>query len=271
MVRPKERRAAPAGPARAAGTQVLQRAALLMRLIASRGRQGMRLAEVVQASSLEHPTAHRILKGLMAEGLVAKLADGRCYGLGPLAFELGLAAAPRFDLAGICAPSLSRVAERSGDTVFLIARSGYDSVCIDRREGHFPIKTFTLDVGTRRPLGAGAGGLALLMLLPDQELNAVVAANAARFGSYNRLSVPALLKALRRSRDLGYALNETHNTAGVTTMGLPIVNRHGQPFAAITIGAISSRMIPERQKQLASLLQTELRSIEKGLGEGPGR
>jgi len=97
--------------------------------------------------------------------------------------------------------------------VFLIARSGYDSVCIDRREGAFPIKTFTLDVGTRRPLGAGAGGLALLLLLPDEEVDAIIAANAVRIGSYNKLTVPALLKALRRSRELGYALNDIHNTA----------------------------------------------------------
>ena len=47
-----------------------------------------------------------------------------------------------------------------------------------------------------------------------------------------------LLKALRRSRELGYTLNDIHNTTGATTLGLPIVNRYGDPFAAISIGAI---------------------------------
>jgi len=253
---------------RAQGTQTIQRASLLMRLLASRNRSGLRLADVVQDSGLEHPTVHRILKGLMAEGLVMRDAGSRRYLLGPLVFELGLAAAPQFNLPDIFRPSLHRIAEKTGDTVFLTARSGNDSVCIDRKEGSFPIKTFTLEVGARRPLGAGAGGLALLMLLPEQAVDEIVRANAARFGSYNNLTVPLLLKALRRSRALGYALNDIHNTTGATTLGLPILNRYGDPFAAISIGAISSRMTDERQKELVSILRSEVRLIEKTLSEG---
>src|SRR5450759_1725931 len=80
----------------AQGTQTIQRASLLMRLLASRSRSGLRLADVVQDSGLEHPTAHRILKGLMAEGLVMQDAGSRRYLIGPLVYELGLAAAPQF-------------------------------------------------------------------------------------------------------------------------------------------------------------------------------
>lgn len=249
------------------GTQTIQRASLLMRLLASRRRGGLRLADVVQYSGLEHPTAHRILKGLMAEGLVVQDSASRRYLLGPLVYELGLAAAPRFSLPDICRPSLDRIAEKTGDTVFLTARSGNDSVCIDRREGSFPIKTFTLDVGSRRPLGAGAGGLALLIPLPDQAVDEIVRANATRFAGYNNLSVLLVRKALSRSRSLGYALNDIHNTAGVTTLGLPIVNRYGDPFAAISIGAISSRMTAERQKELVAFLRAEVRLIERILSE----
>lgn len=251
----------------APGTQTIQRASLLMRLLASRSRGGLRLADVVRDSGLEHPTAHRILKGLMAEGLIVQDAGTRRYLLGPLVYELGLAAAPQFSLPDICRPSLQRIAERTGDTVFLTARSGNDSVCIDRREGSFPIKTFTLDVGARRPLGAGAGGLALLLLLPEQAVDEIVRANAARFASYNNLTVPLLLKALKRSRELGYALNDIHNTTGATTLGLPIVNRYGDPFAAISIGAISSRMTGERQKELVFILRKEVRVIETAMRE----
>jgi len=238
-----------------------------MRLLAAHSRTGMRLSEVVHSSGLEHPTAHRILKGLIAEGLVMQDTATRCYLLGPLVFELGLAAAPRFSLPDICRPALQRLAEKTGDTVFLIARSGSDSVCIERREGPFPIKTFTLEVGARRPLGAGAGGLALLMLLPDAAVEEIVSANAKRLGGYHDLTVPSLLKALRRSRGLGYALNDTHNTAGVITLGLPIVNRYGDPFAAISIGAISSRMSGARQKQIVSVLRAQVRGIEAAIGE----
>lgn len=255
-----------ARPGRPSGTQAIRRAASIVRLVASRSRTGMRLTEVVRSSRLERPTAHRILQGLIAEGFLRQDPGSRLYFLGPLVFELGLAAGPHFNLVDVCRPSLRRIAEKTGDTVFLSVRSGYESVCIDRQEGSFPIKTFTLDVGTRRPLGAGASGLALLMPLPDEAVGEIVRANAVRYLPYHKnLTVPSLLKALKRSRELGYAWNDSHIVAGAATLGLPLVNRYGHPFAAITIGAIVSRMTPGRRDQLASLLRDEVALAEKTL------
>ncbi len=249
------------------GTQSIQRAALLVRLIASRSQPGSRLADVVQHSQLERSTVRRMLKCLIEEGFVRQDAESRRYALGPLVFELGLAAAPQFNLVDICRPALARLAEATGDTVFLTVRSGYDTVCIDRKEGSFPIRALTLDVGTRRPLGAGAGGLALLMPLPGAEIKAIVNANAVRLRGYNNLTVPSLTAMLDRARELGYALNDNHITAGATSIGLPIISRYGQPFAAISVGAISSRMNAERQKKVAALLRKEVRTVEKALSE----
>lgn len=253
--------------ARRSGTQSIQRAALLVRLIASRSQPGSRLADVVQHSQLERSTVRRMLKCLIEEGFVRQDAESRRYALGPLVFELGLAAAPQFNLVDICRPALARLAEATGDTVFLTVRSGYDTVCIDRKEGSYPIKTLTLDVGTRRPLGAGAGGLALLMPLPDPEVKAIVNANAVQLRGYNNLTVPSLTAMLQRARELGYALNDNHITAGATSIGLPIISRYGQPFAAISVGAISSRMSAERQRKVAALLRKEVRTVEKALSE----
>ncbi len=249
------------------GTQAIHRAALLVRVIASRSRTGLRLTELVQHSRLERSTARRILKCLIDEGLVLQDGESRRYFLGPLVFELGLAAAPQFNLVDVCRLSLQRIAEKTGDTVFLTVRSGYDSVCIDRREGPFPIRTLTLDVGTRRPLGAGAGGIALLMLLPDEAVGNIVKANALRYGAYSNLNVPSLLRMVKRSRERGYAVNDVHITPGASSVGLPVVNRWGHPFAAISVGAIMSRMTEERQNEIAAVLRAEVRILEQTLRE----
>jgi DNA-binding IclR family transcriptional regulator len=68
---------------------------------------------------------------------------------------------------------MMRIAEATGDTVFLTQRSGLDSVCVDRQEGTFPIKTFTLEIGMRRPLGVGTGSLAILSGLSEEEVKHV--------------------------------------------------------------------------------------------------
>ena len=207
-----------------------------------------------------------------------RAADTGRYFLGPLSFELGLAAAPRFNLPHICSPWLHRIAQKTGDTVFLMVRSGYDSVCMDRHEGAFPIKTNTMDVGARRPLGMGAGSLAMLMPLPDEAVNEVLSANARRLATQYGLSIASVLKAINRSRRLGYGINQfqrqmsggsnqLQTTMGITTLSMPITNRFGHPFAAISVGAITMRMNGTRQKEIVSVLRTEIPALEKAVGE----
>ncbi|MBI4696246.1 MAG: IclR family transcriptional regulator [Gammaproteobacteria bacterium] len=251
--------------AHGAGTQTIARAAHVLRLIAARNSTGTRLVDLARHAKLERPTAHRILQGLAVEGLVRQEDSSKRWFLGRLVFELGLAASSQFNVRDVCRPVLVRLAERTGDTVFLTVRSGFDSVCVDRMEGSFPIKTLTLEVGTRRPLGVGAGGLALLMALPDQAVQDIVAANVLRLPAYNHLTAPAVLKLVKRCKKIGYALNDAHITPGASSLGLPIRVRNGEPFLAISIGAISSRMTDERQRELVSLIRAETTALEPAL------
>lgn len=254
-------------PTEVSGAQSIHRATVLLRAIASRGRAGSRLVDLARHAKLTRPTAHRILKCLMADSVVTQDRRSHRYFLGSLIFELGLAAAPQFNLRQICEPALRRIADKTGDTVFLIARSGFDAVCIDRMEGNFPIKALTLDVGTRRPLGVGAGGMALLLPLPQGQIEEIVAGNATRLKEHGALNVPSVMSRIRHSKELGYALNDRQETPGAVSMGLAIPNPHGPPYAAISIAAIADRMSAQRQKEIAAALGAEARLLEGLLGE----
>ena len=140
----------------------LKRGVRLLRLLATAGAGGSALTELAAQAGLPHPSAHRVLKQLQAERLVEHHPDTRRYRLGPLAFELGLAASTQFDMRDLCEAAMQRLASVSADTVYLVGRSGFDAVCLHRVEGAFPIRTLVLEVGSRRPLGVGAGGLAVL-------------------------------------------------------------------------------------------------------------
>jgi DNA-binding IclR family transcriptional regulator len=258
------------GESRLSGTQSIERALLLMREIAAHNRTGSRLLDLATRTGLQRPTVHRMLKCLMLENMVQQDADSHRYFLGPMVFELGLTAAPRFNLREICHPSMTRIAEATGDTVFLTQRSGLDSVCVDRQEGTFPIKTFTLEIGMRRPLGVGTGSLAILSALSEDEIRHVVASNGPRLGEFG-LTSASLLAQVRRAQKLGYAVREMPTLAGVRSIGQALHNQSGVAFAALSVSAISSRMNEKRVGELATMLKAEARVVEKQLASGNER
>ena len=261
------RRPDAAGDTRLTGTQSIERALTLLREIAAHNRSGSRLLDLATRTGLQRPTVHRMLKCLAAESMVQQDGETHRYFLGPMVFELGLTAAPRFNLREICHPSLSRIAEATGDTVFLTQRSGLDSVCLDRREGTFPIKTFTLEIGMRRPLGVGTGSLAILSALPDDEIQSIVNANTARLPEYG-LNPGMLLSQVRRSQKLGYAMRELPGLSGVRSVGQALRNQSGVSFAALSVSTISSRMSDKRASEIAQLLKNESRQLERQLLTG---
>lgn len=253
--------------AKLSGTQSIERALSLLREIAAHNRSGSRLLDLAVRTGLQRPTVHRMLKCLAAENMVQQDPDSHRYFLGSMVFELGLTAAPRFNLREICHPALTRIAEATGDTVFLTQRSGLDAVCLDRREGAFPIKTFTLEIGMRRPLGVGIGSLAILAALPDEDIRDIIGINAPRLPEY-ALSAGSLQPQVKKAQKLGYAVRETPSLAGVRSIGQVVRNRSGEPFAAISVSAISSRMTEKRVAELATLLKSEVRLIERQLATG---
>ena len=157
-----------------------------------------------------------------------------------------------------------RIAESTGDTVFLTQRSGLDAVCIDRREGTFPIKTFTLDIGMRRPLGIGTGSLAIVAALPEDEILSIINSNQPRFEEYGMQGATLLTQA-KKAQKLGYSMREAPTLAGVRSVGHAIRNQSGTAFAALSVSTISSRMTEKRVIEIAALLKNEVRLIEKQL------
>jgi DNA-binding IclR family transcriptional regulator len=247
----------------AAGTQSIERTIAILKELATFGKTGGRISDIVPRVRLEYPTVHRILKCLAAQNMVDKDPHTLRYSLGKLVYELGLSAPPKTNLREICDPVTSRIAEQTGDTVFLNVRSELDIVCIDRKEGTFPIKTLIFEIGNRRPLGIGAGGLALLMNLADEEIQNILRLNAARMSSYGELNPRSLAAAIRRYRDIGYVATEDVVVKGVSAVSLPFGGRDGMPAAAISIAAVPSRMPGSRHREVVKVLQGGIQDLER--------
>lgn len=248
----------------ASGTQAVARAAALLRAIAGSPRREIGLAELARALELERPTAHRILRRLVDEGLVRQNPATRGYLLGPLVYELGLVAQPPLALYGVSSDALASVAEGSGDTAFAIIGSGLDGVCLDRREGSYPVKALMLEVGRRRPMGSGAGSVAMLAAMPLEAADRILDANAARLRAAGEPDADVLKAAVRQARLAGYAVNAPGEAPEIMSIGIAVQNAYGTPIMGLSICALRFR-IEKRLELLANLLRASKADIEARL------
>ncbi|SDY33990.1 transcriptional regulator, IclR family [Variovorax sp. YR266] len=200
------------------------------------------------------------------ERLVEQHAESRRYLLGPLAFELGLAAEQHFDLRSRCRHLLESLARETEDTAYLIVRGGIDAVCLDRVEGLSPIRVVTLDIGSRRPLGLGAGGLAILAALPDEERESLLADLKPKIEKQWLLPGHSLARSVQQARDDGYALIRNRITAGTTAIGVCAKDSQGRPVAALSVAAVNARMGAARIDRVHQLLIEATREIQSLLG-----
>lgn len=235
------------------GTQSIERVVNLLRVVASRGRSGMRLGDVTAATGLPSSTCSRMLQRLESEGMLERHPVTRKYALGPLLYELGLLARPRFYLAERCEATLAALAERTQDTVYLSERRGLEAVCSARALGDYPVKALTLDVGVRRPLGVGAGGLAILCALPAAEADEIITTHADSYPKLSTLTADRVRAAVAEGRERGYAFLDAAVYPGTAAVGVTIPAL--APMAAISVAAISSRLDEKRRASIAAELQ----------------
>ncbi|CAM2188035.1 Transcriptional regulator, IclR family [Paraburkholderia sacchari] len=243
----------------------LRRGVLLLKLLATAGARGLALTELAAKASIPHPTVHRVLKQLVDEGLAQHNSESRRYRLGPLAFELGVAGSTMHDIRDVCQTEMEGLADLTGDTVYLVVRSGFEAVCMHRCEGNFPVRALVLEVGSRRPLGVGAGGLAILSAIGDEERHAIIQRIAPALPAFGRLDIDKLESACDEARSLRAAVIRNKVTLGITAVGVPFCNSLGQPVGALSVAALSERMTEQRIVTTADNLHTAAKAVEAKL------
>ena len=152
----------------------------------------------------------------------------------------------------------------AGGYLFFCIMRGNEMICYARAEGSFPIRTLTLNAGTRRPLGVGSGGLAIAAFLSDEriaELLEIQREERQRFG----VDDAHLLRGIAETRELGYAFHKGLFAEDMGGLAVPVRNSSGDVVASVTVNALRSRLEVDRRPAIAETLRREVARIEKDL------
>ena len=180
------------------------------------GPDGLSVTDIARLTGIQRPTIYRLLAALLDAGLVLPVTGTKKY-------RAQLAVDPdtrsRDPRVRQLLPVLRRLADRTGDAVFLVVRDEDDSISLHREIGSYPVQILATYAGKRQPLGVGSGGMALLAALPDEVARGIVERNSGRLDEYGGMTPQEMYRLIENTRARGYSVVGNHAVRGALGVG----------------------------------------------------
>lgn len=155
------------------GTASLEKAIDVLEAIGESDR-GIGHLELAEKIGLPKTTVYRILSTLVARGMVWRDPLRRVYCLGARTIELARKAYSMPELVAASRAELRTLRDVTGETTYLAALDGTETVSLERCEGAHNVRSAST-LGVRKPLYCTSQGKAMLAALPEEARNAILA------------------------------------------------------------------------------------------------
>ncbi|MEI8066675.1 MAG: IclR family transcriptional regulator C-terminal domain-containing protein [Actinomycetes bacterium] len=206
------------------------------------------LSELVAATGIARPTAHRLAVALEFHRLVSRDFVGR-FVLGARSAELA-AAAGEDRLLAIAAPALAALRDASGESAQLYRRQGDQRICVATAERMSGLRD-SVPVGTVLTMQAGSAAQVLMAWEEPDRLHR---------GLVNAKFTAASLSAVRRR---GWAQSVGEREAGVASVSAPVRGPNNKVIAAVSISGPMERLGRQPGRiHAASVMATAARLTE---------
>ena len=185
------------------------------------------LAQLVAATGIARPTAHRLAVALEFHRLVTRDLNGR-FVLGPRSGELA-AAAGEDRLLAAAAPALAALRDATGESAQLYRRQGDLRICVAVAERVSGLRD-SVPIGSALTMLAGSAAQVLLAWEDSERIH---------HGLTNARFTAAQLAAVRRR---GWAQSMGEREAGVASVSAPVRGPNGKVIAAVSISGPIERL-----------------------------
>jgi IclR family pca regulon transcriptional regulator len=200
------------------------------------------ISEVAERAGLTRAGARRILLTLQHLGYVE--AQGRLFRLTPKILDLGFAYLSSLPLWNLAEPVMEDLVAEVKESCSAAVLDATDIVYVLRVPTH-KIMAITLGVGSRLPAYCSSMGRVLLAGLPDEQLEARLAASKLVQRTPKTETDPTRLRALiEQVRVQGWALVAEELEEGLVSLAAPIRGRNGEVVAAINVSGQQHRTPP---------------------------
>lgn len=239
--------------------------ALEILMLFSAERPRLSANDITEALGVSKSTIYRYLQSLIATGFLEEDHNAQ-FQLGQRVLELAHVARRNYGLSDIAKPRMRELAQEVGETVLLTRWSRLGVVCLEREDA--PNRggvRISYDPGHYFPPNAGAGAIASLAWLPDDQVHQVLRAPFPAFTSQSMVDPAELMRRFAEVRRAGYAVSHGEIDDDVFGVAAPIFGAGGAPVGAIAIVGLSSRFDEQRELDLVDRVKEFAREISETL------
>lgn len=219
--------------------------------------------ELAKESGIGHSIVYRVLSTFEKQGFLYQNTASRKYELGMKLMEYGLMIQSSLKMADLIHPIMKRVGQEAGESVFLTWLDNKDALCVDVVEAPQTIK-FTVTVGSRTPLYAGAANKTIMAFLPREVQLEIIEQGLVTLTAKTMVNPNELLHDLEKIRANGWCTTEGEFKEDVVGIGVPLFSRQGNILASLTIAGPSYRL-SDKVTDLLLVLQSGAKEIQQHL------
>jgi DNA-binding IclR family transcriptional regulator len=234
------------------GVGVLDRCVAILGAVEAGARS---YTDIVRATGLPRPTAHRLIQGLEDHGFLIHVG-GFGYALGTRLLALAATAMRELPLRELAHPVLERLARSTGESAQLYVREDDRRLCVDTAESESELRTI-VEIGAALPLTKGSAGKVFLAWAGDHDRERLVgsADDPERLG-----------RQVFSTRRRGWADSVAERAPGVASVSAPVFGPEGFLVAVVSVSGPTSRLGQLRAKRYAPAVMEAAKEIERALG-----
>lgn len=217
--------------------------------------------DLAQALNIPKASLHRLVATMEQQGYLQTRMNQRGLQAGHRLNRVALGVLASGPLQAQRRTILAALSKEIGETCNIAVPDGSEMIYFDRAETHWPVRV-QLQVGSRVPAYATAGGKMYLSSLPQAKRDALISHIQLIPHTKNSILDASELHAeLDNTAERGYALDNEEYIDGMVAMAVPITNEENRLFATLSFHAPCMRVpfasltefLPQVQRASAKL------------------
>lgn len=214
------------------------------------------VTELAERIGATKSNIHSILSTFTAMGYLERLHDGR-YTLGLKMLEYAFIINQNLGYPSAVYDILVDAASQTGEIVYFGLPYGTNVLYLyvvhpTNRLGTFPYRDI---LGETSPMYCTGIGKAILAHMPEEEWQEHIPQERKAYRPNTMTDLNEILRELRRTRERGYAIDNSERDPNVRCVGVPVYNAMGKLVAGMSTAGPVSAMTDEKLVECAEILR----------------